>query len=396
MPYTRPLQHAIQARIGEPRRFLQVISGPRQVGKTTAVRGAMAVGSPRYRYISCDDPGVHDRVWLEQQWESARQMTQGGTEALLAIDEIQKVPAWSETVKRLWDEDTRNGTPLKLVVLGSSALLLHRGLAESLAGRFELLRATHWSYAEMRDAFGWDLDTYVLFGGYPGAAPLIDEPVRWRQYVTDSLLETSIARDVLQMERIDKPALLRQMFSLASSFSGQVVSYQKLVGQLQDAGNTTTLAHYLQLLEQAGLVAGLQKYAGNVLRSRGSSPKLNVLNTALLTVQYPTEPHNLRNDLSQWGRHIESAVGAHLLNGTAGQPIQVHYWRERDKEVDFVLSTATARVAIEVKSGRRRDHVPGLDAFERAHGQCRKLLVGGDGISVTEFLRIPVEQLFAA
>ena len=236
---------------------------------------------------------------------------------MLVLDEIQKVPGWSEAVKRLWDEDTRLRRALKVVILGSAPLLVQRGLAESLAGRFEVLQLQHWSFAEMREAFGWSLDTYLFYGGYPGAAPLVGEPSRWARYVLDSLVETTIARDVLLLSRVDKPALLRRLFELGCRYSGQILSYTRMLGQLQDAGNTTTLAHYLDLLAAAGMLEGLQKYAGAAVRQRGSSPKLQVLNTALMTAPMGLALEEARADRELWGQLVESAVGAHLANAAA-------------------------------------------------------------------------------
>jgi len=214
-------------------------------------------------------------AWIEQQWEAARLLAReaGREGALLALDEVQKVPRWSESLKRLRDEDSRAALPLKVVLLGSAPLLVQKGLTESLTGRFEILHLPHWSYVEMRDAFGWTLDQYLFYGAYPGAAPLVDEPERWARYIRDSLIETTIARDVLLLSRVDKPALLRRLFELGCTYSGRILSYTKMLGQLQDAGNTTTLAHYLDLLAGAGMVVGLQKYAGGAARRRGSSPK---------------------------------------------------------------------------------------------------------------------------
>jgi len=170
-------------------------------------------------------------------------------------------------------------------LLGSSPLLVQQGLSESLAGRFEILRIGHWSFSEMRDAFGLTVDQYLYFGGYPGSAALINDEERWRRYLLDSLIETTLARDILLMNRVDKPALLRQMFRLGCEYSGQILSYQKMLGQLQDAGNTTTLAHYLDLLSGAGMLCGLSKFSSEVVRQRGSSPKLQVLNNGLMTAQ---------------------------------------------------------------------------------------------------------------
>ncbi|HXF44792.1 MAG TPA: ATP-binding protein, partial [Burkholderiaceae bacterium] len=314
----------------------------------------------------------------------------GKAGAVLVLDEIQKIPGWSEAVKRLWDEDTRARRPLKVVLLGSAPLLVAQGLTESLAGRFELLHLPHWSFAEMRAAFGWSLDEYLFFGGYPGAAPLAAEPVRWARYVADSLIETSIARDVLLLARVDKPALLRRLFELACRYSGQVLSYTKMLGQLQDAGNTTTLAHYLDLLAGAGMVCGLQKYAGDAARSRGSSPKLQVFNTALLTATSGWTPEEARADGEFWGRLVESAVGAHLANAAAAGECELYYWRERNQEVDFVVKAGRRLAAIEVKSGRAPQAHRGTAAFAAAFKPSRSLLVGGDGIELGEFLSRPV------
>ena len=388
----------LKKRIAEPRRFIQVVSGPRQVGKTTLVRqAASAIGIP-CRYASADEPTLRERGWIAEQWEAARheagQAGRGG--ALLVLDEIQKITDWSETVKRLWDEDTRAKRALKVMVLGSAPLLIQRGLTESLAGRFEVLRLPHWSFAEMRDAFGFSLDQYLFYGGYPGAAPLIAEPGRWTRYIVDALIETTISRDVLLLTRVDKPALLRRLFELGCRYSGQVLSYTKMLGQLQDAGNATTLAHYLGLLAGAGMVTGLQKYAGDAARSRGSIPKLQVLNTALMTAQSGLTFKDARADREFWGHLTESAVGAHLSNAAAAGVCELYYWRERNREVDFVARAGRVLTPIEVKSARARDVQPGLTAFSDAFKPKRSLLVGGDGIPVGDFLAKPVEHWIKA
>jgi len=382
-------------RLAEPRRFLHVVAGPRQVGKSTLVQQVTDELSLPVRYASADEPTLRGVDWISQQWEAARLEAAGEAGAVLVLDEIQKIPSWSETVKRLWDEDTRKKRPLKVVLLGSAPLLITQGLTESLAGRFETLSLPHWSYAEMRDAFDFTLEEYLYFGGYPGAAPLIRDPLRWSRYIADSLIETSIARDVLLLTRVDKPALLRRLFELACRYSGQILSYTKMLGQLQDVGNTTTLAHYLDLLAGAGMVCGLQKYAGDAARSRGSSPKLQVLNTALMTVTAAVSPEEARSDREFRGRLIESAVGAHLANAAAAGECEVFYWRERGQEVDFVAKARSTLTAIEVKSGRAPQAHPGTAAFAAAFKVKRTLLVGGDGIAVEEFLNRPVAHWLA-
>ena len=392
--FVRAQGAVLRKRLAEPRRFIQVVAGPRQTGKTTLVRRVAAEAGARFRYASADEPTLRERGWIAEQWEAARLEAgaagRGG--ALLVLDEIQKIPGWSETVKRLWDEDTRAKRPLKAVLLGSAPLLIQRGLTETLAGRFEVLRLPHWSVAEMREAFGFSLDQYLYFGGYPGAAPLIGEPQRWARYIADSLIETTISRDVLLLTRVDKPALLRRLFELGCRYSGQVLSYTKMLGQLQDAGNATTLAHYLDLLAAAGMVTGLQKFAGGAARSRGSIPKLQVLNTALMTAQSGVAFEEARADREFWGRLTESAVGAHLANAAATGICELYYWRERNREVDFVARAGRVVIAIEVKSGRAREPQPGLDAFAEAFKPKRRLLVGGDGIPVGDFLAQPVEH----
>ena len=389
-PFQRPQAAVLAARLVEPRRFIQVVAGPRQVGKSTLVQQASETLPLPLRYASADEPMLRGPDWIAQQWEAARLLIASPEGAVLVLDEIQKIPAWSETVKRLWDEDTRCKRPLKAVLLGSAPLLIAQGLTESLAGRFETIAVSHWSLAEMRAAFGWSLDEFVFYGGYPGAAPLIGEPARWARYVADSLIETSISRDVLLLNRVDKPALLRRLFELVCRYSGQVLSYTKMLGQLQDAGNTTTLAHYLTLLAGAGMVCGLPKFAGDVARSRASSPKLQVLNTALMTVMSGLTLDEARSDREFWGRLVESAAGAHLANAAMRGECALHYWRDGNLEVDFVVQTGPRVMAIEVKSGRAPLAHAGTAAFAQAFKPQRSLLVGGDGIALEDFLLQPV------
>ena len=392
--YERPMAKLLSQRLKEPRRFIQVVTGPRQVGKTTLVRQVLDASDMAFRYASADEPTLRGRQWLEEQWDVARllQHQKGTKGAILAVDEVQKTSGWSEVVKRLWDEDSAAGRDLKVILLGSAPLLIQRGLSESLAGRFEVLHLPHWTFSEMRSCFGWDLDTYLFYGGYPGAAQLVTDPHRWSRYIIDALIETTISRDVLLLTRVDKPALLRRLFELACNYSGQILSYTKMLGQLQEAGNTTTLAHYLDLLAGAGMVMGIQKYSGSKVRRRGSSPKLQVLNTALMTVQSGLSMEEARSDGSFWGRLVESAVGAHLVNAESAGTCKVFYWREGNREVDFVVQAGRRLTAIEVKSGRTRGTFPGMDAFSDAFKPTRKLLVGGDGIPISEFLKEPVEH----
>ena len=366
--YRRAAFHILLQRLREPRRFIQVVAGPRQVGKTTLVRQVVAELQVPVTWASADDPGLRDRAWLGAQWEAARVLarTSPSAHAALVLDEVQKVPEWSEIVKRLWDEDTAGGIDVRAVLLGSAPLLIAHGLTESLAGRFELIPQHHWAYGEMHDAFGWDPERFVLFGGYPGAAGLVDDPERWRPYLLDSLVETTLSRDILLLTRVDKPALLRQLFRLGCDYSAQVVSFTKLLGQLRDAGNTTTLAHYLRLLGQASLLTGLEKYSGSRVRQRGSSPKLLALDTGLVTAMSGRDPEEIRGRGDLWGRLVETAVGAHLVN-TAPNGLEVTRWREGNREVDFVLS-----------DGRRT------------------LLIGAQGLPLEQTLGMGAVELLAA
>ena len=385
--FKRQIYHTLLSRLKEKRHFIQVLIGPRQVGKTTLARQVMDDLNITTHYASADAPTLQDRIWLEQQWALARLNVKRQGQAILVLDEIQKVEKWTSIIKQLWDEDTASQTNLKVVLLGSSPLLLQHGLTESLAGRFEIMRIPHWSFQEMQTAFEWSVDQYVYYGGYPGAAPLIQDPERWSQYLIDALIETTLSRDILLMTRVDKPILLRRLFHLGCDYSGQILSYQKMLGQLQDAGNTTTLAHYLELLSGAGMLTGLQKFAGETVRQRASSPKFQVLNTALMSAQSHLSLPEAQQNREFWGRLVESAIGAHLLNTSAGTQVQIYYWRERNHEVDFVLKHGDRLTALEVKSGRSQNHLPGMEAFKKAFQPQQTFLIGGQGVPLDEFLK---------
>jgi predicted AAA+ superfamily ATPase len=388
--YKRQLFHILQKRISETRHFIQVVTGPRQVGKTTAVQQVLKEWPKPAHYATADLPAPPQPIWIEQQWELARLKYKDKQPVLLVLDEVQKVSRWSEVVKRLWDEDSAKKRDIRVILLGSSSLLVHAGLTESLAGRFELVHATHWTLGECRDCFGWDLDTYIYFGGYPGAAPLIRDEFRWAQYIRDSLIETTLSKDILLLNRVEKPALLRQLFTLASEYAGQILSYQKLLGQLHDAGNTTTLANYQRLLEGARLLWGVPKWHGNIIRRRASSPKWLVLNTALKTSLAGLTFSDWRQNNSQWGRLVEVAVGAHIINSSFGTDLEVYYWRDHNREVDYLLKCADKLLAIEVKSGFFKGYHSGMNNFKIKYPDARLLLVGGEGISVEEFISHPI------
>jgi uncharacterized protein len=394
--FQRVHYQAIKQRIEEPRAFMQVLVGPRQVGKTTLVSQLLASATfPNY-FIAADAVPNANSVWLEQQWAVARERFKqsGATAFILAIDEIQKIANWSEIVKAQWDADTRQGIELKVILLGSSRLLLQQGLTESLAGRFELTYLGHWSLGEMQKAFDWTAAQFAWFGGYPGAARLLHDEQRWKKYISDALIEPSISRDILSLTRVDKPALLRRLFEFGCLYSGQLLSYNKMLGQLLDAGNTTTLAHYLELLDSAGLLCGLEKYAGERLRQRMSSPKFQVHNTALIAATHPATFTEITNQPVQWGRIVESAIGAHLVNYARQEDFRLYYWREGNDEVDFVMEYRGKTVAIEVKSGAKHGNLKGMDEFKKQFSPDKLLLVGSTGLPWQEFLTINPTQLF--
>lgn len=393
--YKRYHFNLVKSRLEEPRRFIQAIVGPRQIGKSTVVRQVLEEIHIPYTFESADAVDPKDRGWIADLWESARsRMKYGGFEEyLLVIDEIHKIDDWSNLVKKEWDVDTFHGIRLKVVVLGSSRLLLKSGLNESLAGRFELIRMTHWSYQEMRDAFGFTLEQYIYFGGYPGSAPLIGDKPRWLGYMRDAIVNPSIEKDVLQTKVIYKPALMRQMFELGCSYAGEELSLNKMLGQLQDAGNVTTLASYLETLSEAELLCGMRKYANDQARKYNSIPKLMTYNSALFTVNSGRGfAHELVTP-KRWGRWVETAIGAQLLCHAEEDNYKVYYWRENSQEVDFVLQKGDSLVAIEVKSGRRTMN-SGLSTFRDKFHPTTSMVVGTGGVPLDEFLQVGVEKLF--
>lgn len=385
--YERRTNSVLVARLAEPRRFIQALLGARQVGKTTSMLQVLeGIGLPSH-YASADDPSLQTREWIAAEWETARRLgADADGRCILVLDEVQKIPRWSDVVKQLWDEDSRHRRDVRVAILGSSPWLMGRGLTESLAGRFEIIPATHWTYRECRDAFGWDLDTFVFFGGYPGAASLVDEETRWRDYVKANIIETTVSREVLHLTRVDKPALLRRVFYLACEYSGRELSLRKMLGQLEDAGNATTIAHYLDLLDGAGLAVGLQKYAGHAVRRRASSPKLQVHNNALMSAVSGRTFGEVRRDEESWGRWVESCVGAHLLALARTGGWDLCYWRDADREVDYVARTPRGVIAFEVKSGRRPRSQAGLMAFRQAFKEAQTLVVGTGGTALEDFL----------
>ena len=394
MEYKRPQFAEVLERMNEPRKFIQVLAGPRQVGKSTLIDQVLEECTlPHYLY-NADGVDENDTDWIRRVWESARtQMdTKQQTEAILVIDEIQKIKRWSEIVKREWDADTRNRRQLKLFLLGSSRLMLRKGLTESLAGRFELIRLGHWTLQEMEDAFGLTLDEWIYYGGYPGSASLIKDMRRWRKYIKESLVAPAIEKDIIMTSNIYKPALMKQLFELGCSYSAELLSLTKALGQLQDVGNVTTLSSYLNILNQCNLLAGLQKYANDDARRYQSVPKFQVYNNALLTAYRGTTYDKDRIDPQIWGRWVESAVGGYLLGDAEDGGYKVYYWRERSDEVDYIVASQGTAIALEVKSGRRGMN-SGLPKFCENFHPKRALVIGTDGIPFKEFFQMKIEDL---
>lgn len=391
----RPQLKILQDRLEEPRRFIQVLAGPRQIGKTTLIDQLVARLQVPVSSITADTVAPENIEWIADQWEAVRKTMELAQqqEHVLIIDEIQRLNNWSEMVKREWDYDTRYRMNIKVILLGSSRLLIQDGLNESLAGRFELIHMPHWSFPEMQEAFGFTMEQYIYFGGYPGAAILVSDERRWRNYMRRTIINPSIEKDVLMTKRILKPELMRRLFELGASYSAELVSFNKLIGQLQDAGNTTTMANYLTVLDEADLLCGLQQYSPDKIRRYRSIPKFQVFNTALQSACQANTYSNIYIDRQRWGRWVESAVGAHLLNGSADGEYQVYYWRDGNDEMDFVLVRGEEVLGLEVKSGRRTAG-NGMAAFKRRFPTAKTLVIGTGGLALDLFFRTSPEQLF--
>jgi uncharacterized protein len=393
MSLQRPQKKELLSRIKAKRSFIQVVVGARQIGKTTMIQQTLAEIKQPIVNVSAD--GISQALWIDQQWELARILlqTEKSKYAILCIDEIQKIDNWSEVVKKNWDADTKNKVDIRLILSGSSKLLIQKGLTESLAGRFELIRMPHWTFSEMQQAFDVTEEEYAYYGAYPGAAKLIKNPTRWRNYMFDSLIETTISKDILMLNRVDKPALLKQLFELASMYSTQELSYNKLIGQLQNAGNATTLAHYTNLLDSAHLINGLNKFSGSQVMQRNSTPKFQVYNTAFYTVYNSSTFKQATMQPALWGRWVENTIGSHLINAAMLHDLELKYWRNGNNEVDFILSKGKINIAIEVKAGNRIKS-SGIAQLNQAHKIDKNLLIGADGLDWKKFIKLDLVKLF--
>lgn len=393
--YKRAVYKVIKSRIEEPRRFIQVVMGARQIGKSTVVRQVLGDLVLPYRFFSADNVPATNGLWIADCWNAVRSLMKvnGWLCCVLVIDEIQKIQNWSEAVKKEWDDDTANGRDIRVLLLGSSRVLLERGMSESLAGRFEEIRMSHWSYGEMRDCFGFTLDQYMFYGGYPGAASLVSDDDRFQQYIQSSIIDATINKDILMDTPISKPALLRQTFELGAAYSGEILSFTKMLGSLQDAGNTSTLAGYVNLLNDSGLLCGLQKFSIDMARRRASIPKFQVYNNALKRVFIPNSLEQAVSDRKEWGRIFESGVGAYLVSQAFVNRFEVFYWRDRNEEVDFILRKQGKIVAVEVKSNAEKN-TSGLEAFKNKFRPSLSLVVGDGGMAAEDFMTMDIRALF--
>lgn len=393
--YKRSEYQVIKSRLEEQRRFIQVVMGARQIGKSTVVKQVLNDLDIPYQFFSADNVPATNSTWISNCWAAVRSLKRSKDldSIILVIDEIQKIGNWSEVVKKEWDDDTFHDCNIKVLLLGSSRVLLERGLSESLAGRFEEIRMSHWSYLEMKECFGFTLDQYLFYGGYPGAASLINDSGRFQQYIQSSIIEATINKDILMDTPISKPALLRQTFELGSAYSGELLSLNKMLGSLQDAGNTATLAGYVNLLDESGLLCGLQKFSIDMARRKASIPKFQVYNNALKMVYSTLTLEQAILDRREWGHIFESGIGAYLVSQAFTHRFEVFYWRERNDEVDFILRKKSSVVAIEVKSNavKRTD---GLDKFNQLFNPKTSFIVGDGGIAAEDFLSMDIKEIF--
>lgn len=393
--YKRAEYQTIKARLEEPRKFIQVLMGARQIGKSTVVKQVLQDLNVPYQLFSADNVPATNSAWISNCWAAVRGLKEARKldSIVLVIDEIQKISNWSEVVKKEWDEDTFYDRNIKVLLLGSSRVLLERGLSESLAGRFEEIRMGHWSYREMKACFGFSLEQYLFYGGYPGAASLIGDDDRFQQYIQSAIIEATINKDILMDTPISKPALLRQTFELGAAYSGNLLSLNKMLGTLQDAGNTSTLAGYINLLDESGLLCGIQKFSNDTARRKASIPKFQVYNNALKTVYTPLTFEQAVLDRKAWGYIFESGIGAYLVSQAFIHRFEIFYWRERNDEVDFILRKKGSVVAIEVKSNAEKK-TEGLEKFKQLFHPHTAFIVGNGGISAEDFLMLNVKELF--
>ena len=397
MKYERQLLAILKSRMAEPRRRMQIIMGPRQVGKSTLAYQFCDGTDTPYDYFAADGVSRFDTAWIPNHWQEARMKMDlhSDKERILIFDEIQKIEGWSEQVKKEWDEDTRMKRNLKVILLGSSRVLLQKGLNESLEGRFEPIRMGYWDWNEMRDSFGFTMQQYIYFGGFPGLANDIHDEDRWRRLMEDTIITPILTRDILEIEEIRNPALLRQVFELACIESARELSLTKMQGTIR-SGTVPTIKNYLNILDQTMTVKPMQKYATSVIKEKNSVPKMQVYNSAFRNRYGQFTFEEAVTNLTEWGRQVESAVGAHLVNRSLLDSFELLYWRdEHKKDCDFVLKKGQALVAIEVKSSSA-DDTSGFEKFKQLYGEhiTEAFIVGPEGLPLEDFFSLDIKQLF--
>ncbi|MEW6556312.1 MAG: ATP-binding protein [Elusimicrobiota bacterium] len=383
--------------------LIQAVIGPRQVGKTTLALQIFDNWKYPKIYETADQPNIPTVSWITDKWQNARNLCKKTKQpVLLILDEVQKIPKWSEVVKKLYDEDKRLHNNNHVLLLGSSALLMQRGLTESLAGRFELHRHNQWSFSECKECFSLSLDEYIYFGGYPGALLLIEDENRWANYMRESLIEPVLSKDIILSTPITKPVLMRQSFGLAVNHAAQIVSYQKMLGTLQDAGNTTTIASYLNLMSKAFLLTPLERWSGARIRRRGSIPKILVYDNGLSTSMAGVKFNTAKKDKMFWGRLVENSIGARLyfiFNKLGGE---IYYWRERNNEVDYVTRLGDKIIGFEIKSGRLDKNPAALLLFKRKYKNSKTVIISNSkeltvnsekNININEFYKNPEKYI---
>lgn len=395
--YQRRHLNILKSRMAEPRRRMQIVMGPRQVGKSTLV-GQFTEGiSVPFDFFAADGVNRFDSSWIPNKWQQVRMRMDihSEQEHILIIDEVQKIRGWSEQVKKEWDEDSRSHRNLKVILLGSSRLLLQKGLEESLEGRFETIKMGYWDWQEMHEAFGFSMDEYVYFGGFPGLAPDIQDEDRWRNLMEDSIISPILTRDILEIEEIRNPALLRQVFELACIESAKELSLTKMQGTM-NSGTVPTIKNYLDILNKSMIVQPLQNYSPSRVKEKQSVPKMQVFNNAFRNRFGTFSFDEARVDPAERGRLVESAVGAHLANRAMTDDYELFYWRnERRQECDYVLRKGQALVAIEVKSGSV-DKTVGFEKFKEqfADKVTAAFIVGPHALPLDDFFIMDLKSLF--
>ena len=397
MLYERQQLTVLKSRMSELRRRMQIIMGPRQVGKSTLVGQFIDSTDVPFDFFAADAVNRYDTTWIPARWQEARMRMDlhEDREHILIIDEIQKIIGWSEQVKKEWDADTRNKRNLKVILLGSSRVLLEKGLNESLEGRFEPIKMGYWDWQEMRDAFDFNIEQYIYFGGFPGLASDINDEDRWRDLMESTIITPILTRDILEIEEIRNPALLRQVFELACMESASELSLTKMQGTM-NSGTVPTIKNYLNILDQTMTVKPLQKYSPSPIKEKNSVPKMQVYNSAFRNRYGLHTFEEALTDATEWGRQVESAVGAHLANRSQLDGFELLYWRnDKKKECDYILKKGQALVAIEVKSSSA-DDTSGYELFKQLYADriTSAFIVGPEGLPLEDFFCINLKTLF--